>query len=84
MELSELSSLQIMTRVVGFTRTHVMMLHSKFCAVQRVLLDKTTKRILLINIHKRTVTCHLKYVFNLHNAEKLLSAVAVVTGIVQQ
>ena len=35
-----------------------MMLHSKFCAVQRVLLDKT-KRILLINIHKRTVTRHL-------------------------
>ena len=30
-----------------------MMLHSKFCAVQRVLLDKTTKRILLINIHKK-------------------------------
>ena len=25
----------------------------------RVLLDKTTKRILLINIHKRTVTRHL-------------------------
>ena len=53
MELSELSTLQITTRVVGFTRTHVMMLHSKFCAVQRVLLDKTTKRILLINIHKK-------------------------------
>ena len=36
-----------------------MMLHSKFCAVQRVLLDKTTKRILIINIHKRTVTRHI-------------------------
>ena len=53
MGLSVLRALHISTRVVGYRRTHVMMLHSKFCAVQQALLDNITKRILLINIHKQ-------------------------------
>ena len=60
MGLSVLSALHISTRVVGYARTHIMMLHSKFCADHQALLDNVTKRILLINIHKQMVTCHLK------------------------
>ena len=35
-----------------YVKTHVMMLHSEFCAVCPSLSDVSAKRILLINIHE--------------------------------
>ena len=37
-----------------YVKTHVMMLHSEFCAVCSSLSDVPAKRILLINMHERT------------------------------
>ena len=46
-----LHALQILLRLAGYARTHVMMLHSEFCAVWLFLSDVLGQRILLINIH---------------------------------
>ena len=43
--------MQILPRVAMYVKTHVMMLHSEFCAVCSSLSDVSAKIFLLINIH---------------------------------
>ena len=44
-------AVQILPRVAMYVKTHVMMLHSEFCAVCSSLSDVSAKIFLLINIH---------------------------------